>query len=322
MTQPRRPAEHPIAILVNPHATAARPGLTEYAQSRLAPFDVRAVLTTRQRGHAADLARLAIDEHAALTVVTLGGDGTAAEAAGALVGTGAVLAPVPTGSTNVFSRTIGWPAEPHAAIDRLVDAIANGQHAESVTIGHVDASGQERYFIVNAGVGVDAEATDLVERHPGWKKRAGQAWFAGAVVAATARGWRQPLIHASIDGGTPFPVASMSVACTRPYAYFRRRPFDLVPDAGSRGSLGWLAAVSRGVSGPAIASAGAFTGGWHLDSSQVAHGTASEGIVLECDEGMALQADGEPLGRHRRIVLRPADGLLVLRGDAPAESPA
>jgi hypothetical protein len=29
---------------------------------------------------------------------------------------------------------------------------------------------------------------------------------------------------------------------------------------------------------------------------------------------MALQADGEPLGRHRRIVITPATGLLVLRG--------
>jgi hypothetical protein len=33
---------------------------------------------------------------------------------------------------------------------------------------------------------------------------------------------------------------------------------------------------------------------------------------------MAVQADGEPLGRHRRVVMTPAKGLLVLRGDAPA----
>jgi diacylglycerol kinase family enzyme len=187
-----------------------------------------------------------------------------------------------------------------------------------VTIGHVEASGQERFFIVNAGVGIDAEAADMVERHPEWKKRVGQVWFASATFVAAARQRRQPLMRVSIDGGTPFPMASMSVACTRPYAFFRQRPFDLIPDAGQEGALGWLGSVTRGMSGPAIAAAGAFTGAWHLDSSRVAHGMANESIVLESTEGMAVQADGEPLGRHRRVVMTPAKGLLVLRGDAPA----
>jgi diacylglycerol kinase family enzyme len=318
VTEPRHAADHPIVLLVNPRSTAAQPGLTEYAEHVLSPFGVRAVLTTQERGHAAELARFAMQEHEALTVVTLGGDGTAAEAAGALVGTGAALAPIPTGSTNVFARTIGWPMDPREAIDQLVRAIESGQRAESVTIGHVEASGQNRFFIVNAGVGIDAEAADLVERHPEWKRRVGQAWFASATFLAAARQRRQPLMRVSIDGGTSFPMASVSVACTRPYAYFRRYAFDLIPEAGQDGALGWLGSVSRGMSGPAIAAAGAFTGAWHLDSSRVAHGVARASIVLESTEGVALQADGEPLGRHRRIVMTPAAGLLVLRGDGRA----
>ena len=316
MTEPRHAADHPIAILVNPRSTAAQEGLTEYARERLEPFGVQAVLTTRQRGHAAELAKLAMKEHDALTVVTLGGDGTAAEAAGALVNTGAALAPIPTGSTNVFSRTIGWPMDPRLAIDRLVDAIARGQRAEPVTIGIVEADGQERPFIVNAGVGIDAEAADMVERHPDMKRRIGQLWFAGATFVAAARHVRKAPMRVSVDHGTPFPLASMSIACTRPYAYFRTHAFDLIPDAGHDGALGWLGSVSRGMSGPAIAAAGAFTGGWHLDSPRIAHGVAHEEIVLDSPDGMALQADGEPLGRHRRIVVRPASGLLVLRGDS------
>jgi len=165
MTEPRHAADHPIALLVNPNSTAATPGLTEYAITQLAPFGVRAVLTTQERGHAAELATLAMQEHDALTVVTLGGDGTAAEAAGALVGTGAALAPMPTGSTNVFARSIGWPMDPRTAINHLVAALRGGQHAEEVTIGHLRCDdGEERFFIVNAGVGIDAEAADIVER--------------------------------------------------------------------------------------------------------------------------------------------------------------
>lgn len=318
MTEPRHAADHPIAILVNPASTAAHPGLTEYATTRLAPYGVKAVLTTRQRGHAAELARLAMTEHDALTVVTLGGDGTAAEAAGALVDTGAALAPMPTGSTNVFARTIGWPMDARAAIDRLVQVLDSGQHADPVTIGIVEAGGQQRHFIVNAGVGIDAEAADVVERHPDLKRRVGQLWFAGAAFVAAARQVRRPPMRVSIDHGTPFPLASMSIACTRPYAYFRARAFDLIPEAGQNGALGWLGSVRRGMSGPALAAAGAFTGGWHLESPKIAHGTAREEIVMEAPDRVAVQADGEPLGRHRRIVVRPAMGLLVLRGDAPS----
>jgi len=321
LTEPRHAAAHPIAILVNPRSTAAHPGLTEYATKRLEPFGVQAVLTTRQRGHAAKLAKLAMKEHDALTVVTLGGDGTAAEAAGALVNTGAALAPIPAGSTNVFARTIGWPMDANKAIDRLVDAIASGQRAEPVTIGIVEAGGQQRSFIVNAGVGIDAEAADMVERHPDMKRRVGQLWFAGATFVAAARQARRTPMRVSVDHGTPFPLASVSIACTRPYAYFRTRAFDLIPDAGHEGALGWLGSVGRGMTGPAVAAAGAFTGGWHLDSPRIAHGTARQEIVMESTDGVPVQADGEPLGRHRRVVVRPATGLLVLRGDATPGTP-
>jgi diacylglycerol kinase family enzyme len=318
MADTRHQDDHPMVILVNPNSTAAAAGVTEYAIRRLTPFGVRAVLTTQGRGHAAELATLATQEHGALTVVTLGGDGTAAEAAGALVGTGTALAPMPTGSTNVFARTLGWPTGAREAVDRLVGAIQRGQRADEVTIGRLewDGDGGERFFIVNAGAGLDAEAAHIVERNPQWKRRVGQLWFAAATAYATLGQSRRGMVRVSIDGGTPFPLASLSVACSRPYTYMRNRAFDLIPEAGIPGALGWMGATTAGPRAPALAIAGALTGAWHLDSRVLAHGTARTSIVMESDVGVALQADGEPLGRHRRVVLRPAPGLLVLRGDA------
>ena len=315
MTEPRHAADHPIALLINPNSTAATPGITEYAVTQLAPFGVRAVLTTQERGHAAELVTLAMQEHGALTVVTLGGDGTAAEVAGALMGTRAALAPMPTGSTNVFARSIGWPMDPHQAIDRLVGSLRSGHHAEEITIGHLRCEdGEERFFIVNAGVGIDAEAAEIVERNPQWKRRVGQAWFASATAYAALSQHRRGMLGVSIDGGTPFPLASLSVACTRPYTYFRQRAFDLIPDAGTPGALGWMGATRHSPRGPAVAAAGALTGAWHLESRALAHGVARDSIVMESVAGVALQADGEPLGRHHRVVMRPANGLMVLRG--------
>ncbi|MSO44336.1 MAG: hypothetical protein EXQ74_03345 [Thermoleophilia bacterium] len=314
MADPRRVAGHGVALLVNPASAAAHPGTAEYAERQLARFGVCAVLTTRERGHAAELTAIAVHEHGALTVVTLGGDGTVAEAAGALAGTGAALVPLPAGSTNVFSRTIGWPMDCRLAIDQLVRALDAGQRPESVTIGRVVAGHTDRVFVVNAGVGIDADAANTVERHPVMKRRIGQAWFAGATAVAVARSYRRTPVDVSVDGCTPFPLTSLSVACSRPYTYLGTRPFDLIPSAGEEGTLAWMGASTRGLSAPVIAVAGALSGGWHHDSRRLAHGVAHDRIVLTGDRPMALQADGEALGRHHHIAFTPARGLRVLRG--------
>ena len=313
MTDPRGAAARPIVILVNPASTAAHPGLVDHAERVLGPLGLRAVLTTEARGHAAELARGAVETHGALTLVTIGGDGTAAEAAGALIGTGSALAPMPAGSTNVFARTLGWPRDCEMALDELAGDIARGTRPDRVTIGHVSADGDDRIFIVNAGAGIDAEAAETVERHPDMKRHIGQAWFAGATAMAALRTRKGDGVVVSIDGGAPFRLASLSVACSRPFAFFGDRPFDLIPEAGEEGALGWLGSATGGVIGPAVAVAGALTGAWHLDSSKVAHGVAHERITMESDEGVALQADGEPLGRFHHAVFTPAAGLLVMR---------
>jgi diacylglycerol kinase family enzyme len=313
MTDPSAVHPHPIALLVNPASTAAHPGLVEMAERMLGPLGLTVVLTTQERGHAGDLARVACDAHGALTVVTMGGDGTAAEAAGSLIGTDAALVPIPAGSTNVFARTLGWPMDCEEAIRVLAREIRSGRQAEQVTIGRLVADGDERFFIVNAGAGIDAEAAETVERHPRMKRRIGQAWFAGAVAVAAVRTRRSNGVQVSIDGGTPFRLSSLSVACSRPYAYFGQRAFDLIPGAGQDGMLGWMGAATRSVTGPAIAATGALTGAWHLDSSRLAHGVSSHRITMESPSGVALQADGEPLGRFHHVTFEPAPGLRVLR---------
>lgn len=303
-----------MALLVNPGATGAHPGITQAAERTLGPLGLITVMSTTARGHAAELAHLAMDTHGALVVVTLGGDGTATEAAGALLGTGAALAPMPTGSTNVFSRALGWPRDCHAAIAALGRALVQGPSPQPVTVGRIDADGDVRIFCVNAGAGIVADAAHTVERHPHLKRRIGQAWFAGAVVLAGARSHRAARIEVTVDGGTPFPLASISVACARPYTFLGNRPVDLVPEAGDFDGLGWMGALRPGLLGTGVAVTGALTGGWHVNSPRLAHGRATHGVVITCPEGVLLQADGEPLGRHNRVQIAPAEGLLVLKG--------
>ena len=72
----------PVALIVNPVATKASRALRAEALRALAPHGLEWSLVTEGPGDAARLAAPAADEGAAV-VVTLGGDGTVAEAAGA-----------------------------------------------------------------------------------------------------------------------------------------------------------------------------------------------------------------------------------------------
>ena len=82
---------------------------TCWSPSRSSPT----ILITARAGHAAELARGAVDRGAHI-VVAWGGDGTVNEVATALVGTSAALAVIPAGSGNGLARMLGMPAGRHA----------------------------------------------------------------------------------------------------------------------------------------------------------------------------------------------------------------
>jgi len=318
LTEPRHAADHPIAILVNPRSTAAHPGITEYATRRLEPFGLQAVLTTRQRGHAAELARLAMRDHDALTVVTLGGDGTAAEAAGALVDTGAALAPMPTGSTNVFARTIGLPNDPAAAAELLLAGLDDpDSNIRPIGLGRVNG----RFFCFHTGVGFDAAVVRTVEQRAHLKRWAGHPLF----IWAALRTWlsfydrRQPHFRLSADGaigghGTDPTPADRSrfvpdgfftvVLNTNPYTFLGNRPLDLGPAAGLDRPL--VAVTFRTMSARTILGtlAGALRGGGVKPGPQVSVIDEIHELVIENDVSFPYQVDGDYLGETTLLDFR------------------
>ena len=104
------------------------------------------------------------------TIIVHGGDGTVNEALQALVGTHVPLALWPGGTSNVLARELGLPVDP----DRLARIIAAGA-TRRVSVGRAG----QRYFLLMAGVGLDAEALGSV--HPGLKRLTGEGayWLAG-----------------------------------------------------------------------------------------------------------------------------------------------
>src|SRR5438046_8401837 len=115
------------------------------------------VTHTRERGHAASLAERAAADGVDVVVV-LGGDGTVNEVVNGLLahgipGHGPALAVVPGGSTNVFARALGLPADWVEATGVLLEALRDGRY-RTIGLGRADG----RYVPRLAGGGVERPA--------------------------------------------------------------------------------------------------------------------------------------------------------------------
>lgn len=90
-------------------------------------------------------------------VVVVGGDGTINEVIQELAGSETALGVLPTGTVNVWARETGIPFDNAGARDVLL----HGQ-TRRIDLGKVD----ERYFLLMATIGFDAEVTHTVEKKP------------------------------------------------------------------------------------------------------------------------------------------------------------
>jgi diacylglycerol kinase family enzyme len=105
------------------------------------------LVRTRQPGDARDLAAAA---HAGGfdTILAVGGDGTAHEAANGLAGTAGVLGVVPAGTMNLLARVLGVALDPASASETAV----LGSRRITVRPGRAG----ETLFLLMAGIGFDA----------------------------------------------------------------------------------------------------------------------------------------------------------------------
>ncbi|HKV73569.1 MAG TPA: diacylglycerol kinase family protein [Gemmatimonadales bacterium] len=126
-------------------------------------------------GDARRLADLAVrDKLEAIAV--LGGDGTAMQAAGGVVGTGIRLCVIPGGTGNLLAGNLRVPSDPVKAARVLL-----GGKARRIDLGCVNREDGDHYFAVACGAGYDAKV--MGGTRPELKRR----WGMAAYVATTFR---------------------------------------------------------------------------------------------------------------------------------------
>src|SRR3954447_4740575 len=154
-----------MLVIVNPYATTVSDRLKNLLVYALqGRYEVDAV-ETEARDHATQLTREAASEGYDV-VVAFGGDGTVNEAANGLIGSNTPLTCLPGGSTNVFCRTLGIPADVVDATEHLL-RMADDFQPRLVDTGRVNG----RHFVFASGIGLDASVVERVDSHPRLKRR-------------------------------------------------------------------------------------------------------------------------------------------------------
>jgi diacylglycerol kinase family enzyme len=258
------------------------------------------VAETNRRGHASRLA-LAAARAGTEVVVVLGGDGTLNEAANGVVGTGAALAALPGGSTNVFARAIGLPNDPLAAVRVVIESLAKG---EIRPFGLGSANG--RHFLFHAGVGFDAAVVSRVERRAELKRWAGHPLFVLAAVTTWLRHYDHRRPRFSLDGADLDVDDGYFAVCLNinPYTYLGNRPLSLLPEVGLAHGLGIVAFRSLALPSLLRAAASALGRGSVRGLPKLVVADRVDRVRIEGYGPVPYQLDGDYLGEVGRLDLR------------------
>ncbi len=208
-----------MMIVFNPVAGRRRAHLLWRVLDLLVAHGIRVeIAETTRRGDAEVLARAATLRGAKL-VVAAGGDGTIAEVANGLLGTGSALGIIPLGTANVLAREIGLSFVP-----ALVAAALAFGRTRPLWPGIARGPEGSRLFVQMLGVGFDAQ---VVHRLPvSLKRLCGRGAYAVQTARELAR-YRFPPVRVRIDGEA-HEAASVIVSKGRLYG----GPYLLAPEAG------------------------------------------------------------------------------------------
>ena len=305
-------------VVVNPTATSTTAAVRDDLVDALAGDLKLDVVETGHRGHARELGAQAVAEGVDL-VVSVGGDGTVNEVVNGLLEHGPaphlpMLAVVPGGSTNVFSRALGRSRNPVTATAQILDSLRAGR-TRLVSLGTASAlgigSGAEwttpRWFVFAAGLGFDAEVIARVEAQRARGRRSTGPLYVQQAVSAflLGRERRRPAMTLEVLGEPTLEGLFLClVSNVSPWTYLGARPVNPSPEASLDAGLDVFAMGRTGPLGMlrTLAKALAREPGTHGRSVHRRHDL--EELTLTADRPLGWQLDGDHLGAATGLRVR------------------
>ncbi|GAB3235975.1 diacylglycerol kinase family protein [Glycomyces halotolerans] len=310
-----QPAPQRGLLIVNPKASSTSRRRLRRVAKQLGDVVDLTVEQTGDRGHAEQLARRGVDEGFD-AVLSLGGDGTVNEVVNGLLADGRkaedapVFAPIPGGSTNVFARALGLPADRRKAVKEIVEAL-RVREPRVVSLGRVADDTEERLFTFCAGLGWDASVIKRVESYRRNGRNMG-AHYARAVMAElNEHGVEGESIEVELSTGeTDSSTGMVVVQNCAPWTYLGTLPVNLNARASFNAGLDVLILRKLGLSAAARTAAMLLAGREGPDGSDaVTHHDLSR-IRLRASLPQAFQLDGDYLGERTELELTSVPGAL------------
>jgi diacylglycerol kinase family enzyme len=232
-------------VVVNPAATSTTAKMRDVLVGALGSELKVDLAETGHRGHARELSARAARDGIDL-VVAVGGDGTVNEVVNGVLERGPrpdlpMLAVLPGGSTNVFSRALGRSRDPVEATAETLDSLRAGR-TRLVSLGTASASGTAdegewtapRWFVFAAGLGFDAEVIARVEARRSEGRRSSGALYVREATTAFLRGRerRHPAMTLEVPGHQPLQSLFLClVSNVSPWTYLGSRAVNPSPEA-------------------------------------------------------------------------------------------
>jgi diacylglycerol kinase family enzyme len=306
-------------LIVNPRATTTTQAVRDQIVRTLAARADIEVVETRHRGDAREIAARAVAEGWDALLV-LSGDGTINEAVNGLMDKASIragrttadpatsadqlpaLGALPGGNANVFTRNLGVPSDPLAAVELIGARLAAGT---TRTIG-LGLAG-DRYFTFNAGLGWDAEVIHAVEERRAQGRPASNGLYMRTALRQFKRADRRHpdlTVHAA-DGTLIGPVGLALIANTTPWTYVGRHPVSATPHASFDTGLdafllrrlrtiSTLNSLRQMIMRPERPVSGKYAFALH-DQAE---------ITVRAREAVALQVDGDYVGERESVTFR------------------
>ena len=290
-----------VVLIANANAHVVSPFVQDVIARALSGGSRVDQILTKRRGHATHVAQGAAHEGADLVVV-LGGDGTVNEVANGLAGTHVPMAVLPGGGANILARGLGMPNDPVEATGLLLERLQ--RPPTRIPLGRVDG----RYFVSNCGIGFDAAIVREVERRPGAKRVAGDAFFVWTALRVFFTSYDRRRAHLTVDWGPDLGehrdgVFMAIVQKADPFTYLGARPMHVCPEVDRAAGLDMVALTRMRAASVIRIAVQTFASGKHVRNRNVLHLHDEPRIRIRCDRPAPVHADGEYLGERTRIDL-------------------
>ncbi|MBV9794714.1 MAG: diacylglycerol kinase family lipid kinase [Actinobacteria bacterium] len=325
-------------LIVNPRATTTTKPVLDTIVRTLAANAELEVVETKYRGNAREIAAGAVDAGWDALLV-LSGDGTINEAVNGLMDKATVqaglatsasadggadggpmtaaeqlpaLGALPGGNANVFTRDLGVPSDPLAAVDVIAARLAAGT---TRTVGLGQAG--DRYFTFNAGLGWDAEVIRAVEDRRAKGQSASNTLYMRTALHQYYRRTdrRHPNLSVqAADGHRIEPVGLALIANTSPWSYVGQHPMSPAPQASfDTGLDAFLLRRLRTISTLNAMRQMARRSGRPVTGKYAVTLHDQAEITVRSREPAALQVDGDYVGDFESVTFRSVpDALRVI----------